>query len=90
MLQDVQETVFKGLDALHVTCGASHSEFRIEPHTGRIQLIEIGARADLILLDDLKDFHVSNVWIDGELVASDGKYLLISSNNSLLFSASDR
>ena len=37
--------------------------------------IKIGARADLILLDDLKDFHVSNVWIDGELVASDGKYL---------------
>ncbi|MBQ9007973.1 MAG: ATP-grasp domain-containing protein [Clostridia bacterium] len=40
----VQETVFRGLDALHVTCGASHSEFRIEPTTGRIQLIEIGAR----------------------------------------------
>lgn len=37
--------------------------------------IEIGARADLILLDDLKDFRVSKVWIGGELVASDGKYL---------------
>ena len=63
MLQDVQETVFKGLDALHVTCGASHSEFRIEPHTGRIQLIEIGARmggdcigSDLVPLSTGIDF----------------------------------
>ena len=37
--------------------------------------IKIGARADLILLDDLKDFRVDKVWIGGELVASDGKYL---------------
>ncbi|MBQ7454564.1 MAG: adenine deaminase, partial [Selenomonadaceae bacterium] len=34
--------------------------------------IKIGARADFVLLDDLKNFHVSNVWIDGELVARDG------------------
>ena len=37
--------------------------------------IKIGARADLVLLDDLKNFCVANVWIDGELVAADGKYL---------------
>ncbi|MBR2519068.1 MAG: adenine deaminase [Selenomonadaceae bacterium] len=37
--------------------------------------IKIGARADLVLLDDLKNFRVEKVWIGGELVASDGKYL---------------
>lgn len=43
-LSRVQATVFKGLDALHVLCGASHSEFRIDPQSGEIHLIEIGAR----------------------------------------------
>ena len=37
--------------------------------------IKIGARADLVLLEDLKDFSVKNVWIGGELVAENGKYL---------------
>ncbi|MBR3747711.1 MAG: adenine deaminase, partial [Selenomonadaceae bacterium] len=37
--------------------------------------IKIGARADLVLLDDLKNFRVEKVWIGGELVADDGKYL---------------
>ena len=37
--------------------------------------IGIGAYADLILLDDLKNFRVEKVWIGGELVAQDGKYL---------------
>ncbi len=37
--------------------------------------IKIGARADLILLDDLKNFNVEKVWIGGELVAENGKYL---------------
>lgn len=34
-----------------------------------------GYRADVVLFDDLKDFHVSKVWLNGELVAEDGKYL---------------
>ncbi|MBQ6296435.1 MAG: adenine deaminase [Selenomonadaceae bacterium] len=37
--------------------------------------IGIGAHADLVLLDDLKNFRVDKVWIDGELVAENGKYL---------------
>ncbi|MCR5833976.1 MAG: adenine deaminase [Selenomonadaceae bacterium] len=37
--------------------------------------IKIGARADFALLEDLKDFRVDKVWIEGELVAQDGKYL---------------
>lgn len=34
-----------------------------------------GYRADVVLLDDLKDFHVNRVWIEGALVAEEGNYL---------------
>ncbi|WP_286206266.1 amidohydrolase family protein, partial [Acinetobacter baumannii] len=37
--------------------------------------IKIGARADLVLLDDLKTFRADKVWRDGELVAAGGRYL---------------
>ena len=37
--------------------------------------IKIGGLADLVLLDDLKTFHVDSVWIGGELVAQNKKYL---------------
>ncbi|MDR2482305.1 MAG: adenine deaminase [Treponema sp.] len=35
-----------------------------------------GLRADLILVEDLHDFHVSAVFIQGKLAAKDGRYLL--------------
>lgn len=46
--------------------------------------IKIGARADLVLLDDLTDFRVADVWIGGEHVARDGRYLpeIISADTS--------
>lgn len=34
-----------------------------------------GYRADIVLLDDLEQFHVHKVWIQGELTAEEGKYL---------------
>ncbi len=34
-----------------------------------------GYRADVVLLDDLKSFHVNRVFIEGQLVAEEGKYL---------------
>lgn len=34
-----------------------------------------GYRGDIVLLDDLKEFCVNKVWIHGELVAENGKYL---------------
>ncbi|MBQ8092002.1 MAG: ATP-grasp domain-containing protein [Clostridia bacterium] len=62
-LERIQNAVFSGLDALHVTCGASHSEFKIDPFTGEIRLIEIGARmggdcigSDLVPLSTGVDF----------------------------------
>lgn len=34
-----------------------------------------GYRADIVLVDDLKEFHVNRVWIEGKLVAEEGSYL---------------
>ena len=34
-----------------------------------------GLRADLVFLDDLKDFKISKVFIAGELIADEGRYL---------------
>ncbi len=34
-----------------------------------------GKRADIVLLNDLKDFQVNRVWIEGQLVAEEGNYL---------------
>lgn len=58
----VKETIFKALDALNITNGASHSEFKITPN-GAIRIIEIGARmggdcigSDLVNLSTGYDF----------------------------------
>ena len=34
-----------------------------------------GYLANIVLLDDLKEFHVNRVWMHGELVAEEGEYL---------------
>ncbi len=40
---EIAQTLFAAFDALEITCGASHAEFRIDS-AGRIRIIEIGAR----------------------------------------------
>lgn len=58
----VTETVYQALDALHITNGASHTEFKMRDD-GSIGIIEIGARmggdcigSDLVQLSTGKDF----------------------------------
>ncbi|MDD6794213.1 MAG: ATP-grasp domain-containing protein [Clostridiaceae bacterium] len=58
----VKNTIFKALNALKITNGASHSEFKITPE-GNIRIIEIGARmggdcigSDLVQLSTGYDF----------------------------------
>ena len=43
-IQNAKALVFRALDALHITTGASHAEFKVLPGTKEIRLIEIGAR----------------------------------------------
>lgn len=40
---EIKREIIKGLDALHITVGASHPEFRIDAD-GQVRIIEIGAR----------------------------------------------
>ncbi|MEA4888390.1 MAG: ATP-grasp domain-containing protein [Clostridiaceae bacterium] len=40
---EIAQILFAAYDALDITCGASHAEFRVD-HAGRIRIIEIGAR----------------------------------------------
>lgn len=62
MLQNVKEEIFRGLDALKIKFGASHSEFKITPQ-GDVRIIEIGSRmggdcigSDLVRLSTGYDF----------------------------------
>lgn len=58
-----KEIIFSALDALHITTGASHAEFKVLPGSKEIRLIEIGARmggdcigSDLVQLTTGYDF----------------------------------
>lgn len=62
MLQKVQKTMYAALDALKITDGASHGEFKITPD-GDVRIIEIGSRmggdcigSDLVFLSTGYDF----------------------------------
>lgn len=43
-LKAVKKAVFAALDALKITTGASHAEFKLLPDTGEVFIIEVGAR----------------------------------------------
>lgn len=62
-VERARKHIFKALDALHITTGASHAEFKVVPNTREIRLIEIGARmggdcigSDLVKLSTGYDF----------------------------------
>ena len=59
----VRSAVFAALDALQVTTGASHTEFKLLPDTGEVFIIEVGARmggdcigSDLVRISTGHDF----------------------------------
>jgi len=62
MLQKVHRVMYKALDALKITDGASHGEFKITPE-GEVRIIEIGSRmggdcigSDLVYLSTGYDY----------------------------------
>lgn len=62
MVEKVKQQVYKALDALEITVGASHSEFKVD-RDGNVRIIEIGSRmggdcigSDLVMLSTGYDF----------------------------------
>lgn len=60
--ETIRQAVFAALDALGISCGASHSEFKLTAD-GQVRLIEVGARmggdcigSDLVYLSTGRDF----------------------------------
>lgn len=58
-------------DALRAAC-----QTPVEHYTLPVGLLRVGDPADFVEIDSLTEFNVRRTWIDGELVAEDGKTLL--------------
>ena len=66
--------VEEGIDPVQAVCMATINTAEAF-HLYDRGAIKTGLRADIVLLDDLKNFNVRKVFIGGELVAEDKKYL---------------
>ena len=67
----VARAVAKGVDAFDAMRAACVNPVR---HYGLpCGLLRVGDSADMVLVDDLKDFRVRRTWIRGECVAEDGR-----------------
>ncbi|MDO4788367.1 MAG: adenine deaminase [Johnsonella sp.] len=64
-----------GKDPIKVLCMASSNAADCYGLQDR-GILAPGKRADIVLFDNFEDFHICEVFIEGKLVAKDGKYLL--------------
>jgi adenine deaminase len=69
-----QRAVAKGIDVFKVLKAACINP--VKHYKMRVGLLQPGDAADFILLHDLKDFKVEATYIDGALVAENGKTLI--------------
>jgi adenine deaminase len=58
-------------DVLHAACILPVLHYGLD-----VGLLRTGDQADFIIVDDLKDFNINRVYIDGTLVAAEGKTLI--------------
>lgn len=63
--------VKKGIDVFKVLQAACINP--VKHYKLDVGLLQVGDPADFILVKDLKDFQVTQTWLDGELVAEEGK-----------------
>ncbi len=77
-----QRAVAKGIDIFKVLQAACINP--VEHYKMNIGLLKEGDAADFIVVEDLVNFNVLQTYIDGELVADDGKSLVISHSSGLL------
>jgi adenine deaminase len=66
--------VARGIDVFKVLRAACLNP--IDHYKLPVGRLRVGDAADLILLEDLKDFRVKQTWIRGELVAEEGRTLI--------------
>ena len=74
--------VAKGLNVFHVlkaACVTPVLHYKLD-----VGLLRAGDAADFIVVDDLKNFHVQRTFINGELVAENGKSLIVSKPSSVI------
>lgn len=67
----VKRAVENGIDvydALRAACVTPVEHYKLD-----VGQLRVGDAADFIEIDSLKDFHVLRTWIDGEIVAENGK-----------------
>jgi adenine deaminase len=74
--------VAKGIDVFKVLQAACINP--VQHYNMNIGLLREGDAADLIVVEDLVNFKVIQTYIDGELVAENGKSLVISHSSELL------
>jgi len=72
--QLVQRAVARGQDVLKVLRVACRNP--VEHYRLPVGLLREGDAADFILVDDLRDFNVQQTYLDGELVAENGRTLI--------------
>ena len=77
-----QRAVAKGIDVFKVLQAACVNP--VQHYKMNIGLLKKGDAADFIVVEDLVNFNVVKTFIDGELVADEGKSLVISHSSELL------
>ncbi len=77
-----QRAVAKGIDVFKVLQAACINP--VQHYKMNIGLLREGDAADFIVVEDLVNFKVVQTYIDGELVAENGKSLVISHSSKLL------
>lgn len=77
-----QRAVAKGIDVFKVLQAACINP--VQHYKMNIGLLKEGDDADFIVVEDLVNFNVMKTFIDGELVAENGKSLVISHSSELL------
>jgi len=71
----LRKLVSAGIDPVRAICMATLNAAECYQLTDRGGLAP-GMRADIVLFDNLKDFHAQTVYIEGKKVAENGHYLL--------------
>lgn len=77
-----KRAVAKGIDVFKILQAACINP--VQHYKMNIGLLKAGDAADFILVEDLENFKVLKTFIDGELVAENGKSLVNSNSSELL------